>query len=241
MQANQSIMEEIVLEKLLLKLLSMIIEMSSATKGAIVIVRENDLKIAAIGTANPTMQIDLPSLSLKSTNLLPISIIDQASQLQNLIWLKSVERFRDFYDDPYIQENQPKTVFCLPIFGKQNKFIALLYLENNLIVNAFKAKTVSILKLILISAGLCIENAQLYQQVENYSDSLKDTVQKLKSSQKVSRGQTEVLTNTLDILNREPELDKLIEIVLSSISVQLNSTTSVVCLYDASKDLLPSI
>ena len=238
MQANQSIMEEIVLKKLLLKLLSTTIEMSKATKCAIVIVRENDLKIAAIGTTKPTMQIDLPSLSLQATNLLPISIIEQASRSQQLIWLKSVERFRDFYDDPYIQENQPKTVFCLPIFGKQNKFIALLYLENNLIVDAFKAKTVSILKLILISAGLCIENAQLYQQVENYSDSLKDTVQKLKSSQKVSRGQTEVLTNTLDILNREPELDKLIEIVLSSISVQLNSTTSVVCLYDAHKDTI---
>ncbi|MDJ0597123.1 MAG: GAF domain-containing sensor histidine kinase [Pleurocapsa sp. MO_226.B13] len=244
MEASRAIMGEIILEKLLLKLLQMTLEMTEATKGAIVLVKQTELEIAVIGTSKPTIKIVqrseggavARSLSVETNNILPLSIINYVVQTQQTILLNSAAQQGNFTTDPYIKENKSKTVLCLPLIGKSNKLLATIYLENNLLVNAFKPKQISILK--LIPAGLCIENAQLYKQLENYSDALEDKVQKIKRSEQVSRGQTAVLTNTLNVLTQEPELDKLLETVLSAIAVELNAASSVLWLYDSERDTI---
>ncbi|MDJ0570771.1 MAG: GAF domain-containing protein [Pleurocapsa sp. MO_192.B19] len=238
MKASQSIMSEILLERLLPKLLKMILEMTKATKGLIVLAKKTGLEIAAIGTLEQTIEISLRSLQLESSNLLPISVINYVAQTQQLIWLSSATKQGNFTTDPYIKENQSKTVLCLPLLGKRNKLIAVIYLENNLFADAFQPQQVSILKLMSIPAGLCIENAQLYKQLENYSDALEDKVQKLKRSEQVLRGQTAVLTNTLNVLTQEPELDKLLETVLSAIALELNAASSVLWLYNSERDTI---
>ena len=236
MKASQSIMGEIVLERLLPKLMQMMLEMSEATKGAIILAQETGLKIVVIGTSKPTIQVSLLSISVKTSSLLPVSLIDRVAQTQETILLSSAAQQGNFTTDPYIKQNQLKTVLCVPLLGKSHKLIGTIYLENNLLANAFKPQQINILK--LIPAGLCIENAQLYQQLEIYSNALEDKIQELRHSQQVSRGQTAVLTNTLNVLIKEPKLDKLLETVLNSISKELNAVSSVVWLYDAEQDII---
>ena len=235
-KASQSIMSEIILASLLPKLLQMIMEITEATKGAIVLAQEIGLEIAVIGTSKPTVQTSLISIAVKTSSLLPLSVIDRAVQTKETILLNSAAKQGNFTADPYIKQNQLKTVLCLPLLGKSNKLIGTIYLENNLLNNAFNSHQIDILK--LIPAGLCIENAQLYQQLEKYSNALENKVQELKHSQQVSQGQTAVLTNTLNFLTKEPELDNLLETLLTAIAKELNAASSVLWLYDAERDII---
>ena len=229
MTASQSIMSEIVLAKLLPKLMTMILNMTKATKAAIVLVKENEWEIAIIGTSHPTREISLKSTLVKSRNLLPLSVINHVVQTQETILLNSATKQGNYITDSYIQENKSKTILCLPLIGKSNRLIGVIYLENNLLTSAFHPQQLDILKLIPI--GLCIENAQLYQQLEA-------TVQELKRSEQVSRGQTAVLTSTLNVLTQEPELNKLLETVLTAISKQLHIASSVLWFYDSERDII---
>lgn len=236
MKASQSIMSEIVLAKLLPKLLQMILEMTKATKGAIVLAKETGLEIVAIGTSKPNIEISLRSIPVKTSQLLPLLVLDYVVQTQKAILLDSAAKQKNFTIDPYIKQNQVETVLCLPLLGKGHKLVGAIYLEHNLRPNAFPPEQVNILQ--LIPAGLCIENAQLYQKLEKYSDALQDKIRELKYSEQVSRGQTAVLTNTLNFLTKEPELDKLLETVLTAIAQELKAASSVLWLYDGERDII---
>ena len=70
-----------------------------------------------------------------------------------------------------------KSVLCTPI-TKQKKLVAILYLENNLTVGAFTNDRVETLQILTSQAAISIENARLYKQVENYSQTLEIEVEK---------------------------------------------------------------
>ena len=73
---------------------------------------------------------------------------------------------------------------CLQI-GGQGKLIRIIYLENNLTDSADR---VQFLKLLTTLAAIALENAKIYQQLEEYSHSLEDEVEErtreLKAAQK---------------------------------------------------------
>lgn len=77
--------------------------------------------------------------------------------------------------DRYIITHKPKSALCIPI-SKQGKLIAILYLENNLTEGAFTSDRIETLQLLTSQAAISIENARLYQQVENYSHTLEAEV-----------------------------------------------------------------
>lgn len=75
----------------------------------------------------------------------------------------------------FIIEQKPKSILCTPIIN-QGKLISIIYLENNLTVGAFSSERVGILSLLCSQAAVSLENAQLYEQIENYSHTLEQRV-----------------------------------------------------------------
>jgi len=70
-----------------------------------------------------------------------------------------------FILDPYIIKQDIKSIICTSILN-QGKLIGILYLENNLIVGAFTADRIQILKLLSTQAAISLENARLYANLE---------------------------------------------------------------------------
>jgi len=94
-----------------------------------------------------------------------------------------------FTRDPYIVTVQPKSILCTPLLH-QGKLSGILYLENNLTTGAFTPERVEVLKILSAQAAISIENSRLYAQLEDYSRTLE---------QKVER-RTQELSQTLEIL-----------------------------------------
>ncbi|HXA48395.1 MAG TPA: ATP-binding protein, partial [Burkholderiaceae bacterium] len=99
-----------------------------------------------------------------------------------------------FNGDPYIATAQPKSVLCIPL-QKQSELIGILYLENNLAIDAFTANHTELLEILSTQIAISLENAGLYTELEHKIDlrtqalsqknhELSDTLNSLKQTQK---------------------------------------------------------
>ena len=70
-----------------------------------------------------------------------------------------------FTGDPYIAREKPKSILCTPILH-QGKPVAILYLENNRIQNAFVEDRLTAVQLISSQAAAALENARLHEDLK---------------------------------------------------------------------------
>lgn len=231
--ASKNLMGEIVLDNLLIKMMRMILEISQATKGYMILPEEKGLEIASIGKLYPQEDIQLWSELVEESNDLPLSVIQKVVRTKTSVLFNTSADRREFAEDTYIQQHSSISGFCLPLLGKQDKLTALLYLERTAKSHHFSNKQVQLLQLMSAPAALCIDNAKLYKQLGDYSCSLETTIEDLHKAKQISQGQTTALSNTLNALTQEPELDSFAEKVLAAVTKQLNAPSSVLWLYDA--------
>ncbi|MBW4513156.1 MAG: AAA family ATPase [Scytonematopsis contorta HA4267-MV1] len=170
MAASQAMSKEINLESLLSTLMRVAIENAGASKGALVLYDKGNLTLKAIAlskTGTQTQEIIvnlLPSVAIDPEEI-PTSIINYVVHTQVILLLDDATTETNFYNDSYIIRQQPKSVLCIPIL-KQGKLISILYLENNLTVKAFTPDRVEILKLLSSQAAISLENARIYNTLE---------------------------------------------------------------------------
>jgi signal transduction histidine kinase len=76
----------------------------------------------------------------------------------------------DAADDPrfgncaYIARYRPKSLLCMPVLH-HSSMIGILYLENNLVTDAFTAESTKILQILSSQAAISLENARLYAEI----------------------------------------------------------------------------
>jgi predicted ATPase/serine phosphatase RsbU (regulator of sigma subunit)/tRNA A-37 threonylcarbamoyl transferase component Bud32 len=163
-KASQAIGSEIVLEQLLCKLMKIIIENAGAQTGVLLLETQNQLFIEAEGSVDDENITVLQSIALE--NRLPISIINYVARTCESIVLGDATREGNFTNDPYIQQHHPKSILCFPI-SDRGKLVSIVYLENNLAKGAFTPERLEVLKILSAQAAISIENARLYQNLED--------------------------------------------------------------------------
>ncbi len=174
MKAAQAISEEIELEKLLASLMQVAIANGGGQTGFLVIHQQAEWLVVAKANQNHTEHLQIP---LAQCQELPQSLIYSVARSKKIAVFDNLSATSQFAGDRYIIAHQPRSVLCTPI-TKQGKLIAILYLENNLTVGAFTSDRIETLQILTSQAAISIENARLYQQVENYSHTLEAEVEK---------------------------------------------------------------
>ena len=106
---------------------------------------------------------------------IPHSVIYSVARSEKPAVFENLSTDTSFASDRYVVVRQPKSVLCLPV-SRQGKLVGILYLENNLAVGAFTRDRIEILQLLTGQAAISLENARLYQQTENYSQTLEAEV-----------------------------------------------------------------
>ncbi|MEH1970296.1 trifunctional serine/threonine-protein kinase/ATP-binding protein/sensor histidine kinase [Nostoc sp.] len=179
MKASQVLSEEIVLSRLLEKLMKNVIENAGAIQGYFIAKHENQWMLEAAGTiegkevsvvVNRQDETDLP--------LLPVAIFNYVERTRNNLVLDDAVKDSRFAIDAYIATYQSKSILCLPLIHS-GKFTGLLYLENNLIPGAFTPERVNVLSLLIAQISIAIENARLYTNLQTYSQQLEAKSQEL--------------------------------------------------------------
>jgi predicted ATPase/signal transduction histidine kinase/DNA-binding NarL/FixJ family response regulator/tRNA A-37 threonylcarbamoyl transferase component Bud32 len=174
-KASQAVSGEILLGNLLNKLMQILLENAGAGTGFLILEKAGQLLIEASGSVDKDEISVQQSMPVETSQQLPLSIINYVRQAQENVVLNDATSDGLFTMDSYILNSKPKSILCTPIIN-QGKLIGILYLENNLTTGAFTPERLEILQLLSSQAAISIENARLYQDLENYSRTLEEKV-----------------------------------------------------------------
>ncbi|WP_420840310.1 trifunctional serine/threonine-protein kinase/ATP-binding protein/sensor histidine kinase [Argonema galeatum] len=181
-KASQAITSEIILERLLIKLIKILLENAAAQKGFVVLFKDNQLFIEASKTDTEDEVTVLQSIPIETSQELPISIVNYVFRTQENLVLNDAIQAETFATDPYILNHQPQSILCYPIIY-QTKLQGIIYLENNLTSGAFTPERLEILKLLTSQVAIAIENARFYRREQEKSQQLAQSLEKLKQTQ----------------------------------------------------------
>lgn len=164
---SKTITGEIEIDKLLEKMLKILIENAGAEKGILVIKSGHDWLIQGQGTTNHIEVLQkIPLDQAEKNNVLFCrSIIDYVIRSGTVLVLGNAYQSDEFRNDPYIIANRSRSIFCLPLIN-QGVMRGLLYLENNITSDAFNASRQKTLLSISAQAAIAIENATLYENLK---------------------------------------------------------------------------
>jgi signal transduction histidine kinase len=162
-KASLAISSEIQIDRLLHTLMQVILENVAANKSALILQKERNLILVA--QCINEHECDLYTTPINNSQNLPLSIINYVVNMQEYVLISDATNAKDFVHDSYIIQHQPKSILCTPILHK-GQLIGILYLENNLTVNAFTTDRLRILNLLSSQAAISLENAQLYSNLE---------------------------------------------------------------------------
>ncbi|MEL6457836.1 MAG: ATP-binding protein, partial [Cyanobacteria bacterium J06621_15] len=182
MKASEAITSEIVLDNLLDKLLSIILENAAAQKGCLILLKDEQLFIEAIDNDQDNDLVVLQSTPIEESKDIPLSVIHYVARTQQPLVMNDATQEAIYKDDSYILREQPKSVLCAPIFY-QGKFTGIVYLENNQATGAFTNSRLEILKLLTSQAAIAIENAHLYAGEQEKSQQLQESLETLQQTQ----------------------------------------------------------
>jgi PAS domain S-box-containing protein len=182
MKASQAISGEIVLGSLLANLMKILIENAGAQTGFLILPTKDDrgLNSKSMLIEAEGFVIGIPGEETCATRVLqstpigsrlPASIVNYVARTQETVVLNDATREDKFTNDPYIKQNQPKSILCWALLN-QGKLSGIVYLENNLTPDAFTPDRLEVLKLLSSQAAISIENAKLYSELRQRESQL---------------------------------------------------------------------
>ncbi|ABA25205.1 serine/threonine protein kinase and signal transduction histidine kinase with GAF and PAS/PAC sensor (plasmid) [Trichormus variabilis ATCC 29413] len=166
MKASQAISREIELKQLLRSLMQTLIENAGAQTGYLILENSEEWSIEAACELNTDENACATQVlqSIPIADQLPESIIQYVIRTLKAVTLNDATREGAFINEPYIQQNQPQSIFCLPLLN-QAKLVGVLYLENRLAAGVFTPERSQVLQLLSTQAAIAIENANLYSEL----------------------------------------------------------------------------
>jgi signal transduction histidine kinase len=184
-KVSQAIATELVLSDLIKKLLHVVMENLGAQQGSLILQRDNQFYIEAEiypdkQDAVVLQSLPLDSLTLEQQKHYPVGLVHYVIRTRNSLILHKAAEEGMFVNDSYILEHKPLSILCNPLFYKE-QLIGVLYLENNLIANAFTANRSHMLQLLSNQIAIAIANAMFYEQLEQ-ARSLAESASRAKSA-----------------------------------------------------------
>lgn len=188
LKASQAIASEILLDKLLAKLMTILIENAGAQTGYLILPTQDEWRVEAIGSiGNETVavlqSIPLESISADSTPYLPTALINYVARTQESIVLDNAAQFGNFQSEPWIVQHQSKSILCAPLLN-QRKLTGIVLLENNLTTSAFTPERIEIFRLLSTQAAISIDNARLLKQEAELNQSLRAEITERRRAEK---------------------------------------------------------
>ncbi|MDP8933313.1 MAG: trifunctional serine/threonine-protein kinase/ATP-binding protein/sensor histidine kinase [Cyanobacteriota bacterium] len=181
-KSAQAINGEIVIEKLLTKLIKIILENAAAQKVVLLLLKDDILCIEATGSFAEDKVTLLPSIPVENRQDVPLSVINYVHRSQKHLVLDNATVVEPFKMDAYIRKYQPKSILCLPmIYQSQRR--GIIYLENALTVGAFTAERVEVFKVLISQVAIAVENAGLYAREKEKSQQLEKSFNELQQAQ----------------------------------------------------------
>jgi PAS domain S-box-containing protein len=181
-KVSQALSGEIVLTKLINKLMRIALQQAGAERGLLILTRGKEQRIEAEASSERDKITVQFRQSLVTPSELPESLLRYVIRTLESVTLRDASVENLFSQDEYIRRKHPRSVFCLPLI-KQGKLVGVLYLENNLAPGVFTSKQLAILELIASEAAISLEQARLYAELSGEISERRKAEEALRASE----------------------------------------------------------
>ena len=161
---SQALSSEMVLPRLIEKLVRIAVEHAGAGRGLLILFRGGEPRIEAEATTVPGKVEVAVGEALVTPSDLPLSMLHDVIRTQQRVLLDDASAGSVYAKDEYVRRKRCKSILCLPIV-KQANLVGALYLENNLTACAFTPDRVTVQQLLASQAAISLENANLYSDL----------------------------------------------------------------------------
>jgi predicted ATPase/signal transduction histidine kinase len=161
LRAAETLSSEVVLDRLLEKLMTVCLEVGGAQRGALLLHEDGTLFVRALGSTSDT--VSLERTPFHSSQHLPPSMVAQAYDSGDAVILADA-RQSPFSSDPYVVSHALKSAVAVPI-RRQASSVGVLYLENNLATRAFAPGRIRVLQLLSAQMAISLENSLLFERL----------------------------------------------------------------------------
>jgi len=204
LKASQALASEIVLERLLEKLMKIAIENAGAQKGFLLMPKSGKLVIQAAASVQSADIAVEQCPTVAPGEVLPMTVINYVERTHSDVLLSEATKEGLFTQDSYIKRQKVRSALCTPILN-QSKLVGILYLENNLTSEAFSTTRLEILKMLSSQAAISLENAVLVANLSDAKEKLEDYSQTLEV--KVEKRTQELKTSEVQLREKATQLE----------------------------------
>ncbi|MBD2449909.1 AAA family ATPase [Nostoc sp. FACHB-152] len=164
-KATQAISSSLKLDELIASLLQIILENSGAKK-AVLLLQDSTWQVRATALIKDgEIETILETQLLETCQDIPVKLIHYVRNTQQTVVIDNGKTDIPGVIGQYMLIHQPQSVLCTPIVN-QGHLVGMLYLENKLTSGVFTSDRLSILNFFCTQAAISLENAQLYNHLQ---------------------------------------------------------------------------
>lgn len=176
LKASQALTQEIHKDRLLQKMMTIVLENVGAQRGVLALSRDGALFVEACASAGDAEGRLLAGEPAASSDLVPPSVVKYVERTRTSEVIHDMSREARYAADPYVQANRPRSVLCSPVVHK-GKLVGVFYFENNLATGVFTAARLEVLGLLSTQVAISLENSRLYASLADHSRTLEQKVE----------------------------------------------------------------
>ena len=162
LKALETISSELVLGRLLERLLEVCLQVAAAQRGALILVEDEGLVVRALGSVSAPVALEHTPLVRSSE--VPQKLIEQVSRTGEIVVLADAARLGPLVNDSFIAARQIRSVLVMPVVHHGRR-LGVLYLDHSLAPHAFAQDRVRVLQLLSSQIAISLENSLLFEKL----------------------------------------------------------------------------
>ncbi|MCU7919347.1 MAG: EAL domain-containing protein [Candidatus Thiodiazotropha sp. (ex Epidulcina cf. delphinae)] len=182
LKAAQTVAGELVMDRMLARLIGLVIEAAGAQSGYLLLEQDGEWCIVAEQHPDHAAVDVLQWRSLDDYPEIAESVVHYVARTMKTVNLDDASKSTLFATDNSIATRRCKSLLCLPIVNR-GELGGILYLENNLASHAFTRTHTRILQLLTTQAISSLEISRYYAQVQSLNRSLEDEIDERKRTE----------------------------------------------------------
>ncbi|MGK3993478.1 trifunctional serine/threonine-protein kinase/ATP-binding protein/sensor histidine kinase [Sorangium sp. So ce1024] len=168
--ASQAISREVDRDRLLMRLMDLLIETGGAESGVLLREHGGQWLVEAEKSLNEEQvsvfqSMDMTDLKARGFCGVPESVINYVARTGEPLVIDDAMASPQFCRDPYVARHRVISILCF-LLPRQAERRSVVYLENNLMKGAFTPGRIKILLLLSTQAVISLDNAVLYRTLE---------------------------------------------------------------------------
>lgn len=165
LKAASAISEEIVLGRLLARMMRIVLQSAGAQRGVLLLEMNGQLVVQAEADADREDVETLVGTPIADAQGVPRQVLQYVSRVRESVVMGDASDDAPFSSDPYLSGHEASSILCSPILNR-GKLLGLLYLENHLMPHAFTQERMELLNLLSGQIATSLNNAMMFDDLE---------------------------------------------------------------------------